>query len=71
MNPPAADRRVLVSVLKGYVAGADTRGRQEGQPYPWSQQVIHEIPGLKKHSHGKLPFTLVFTFIRIRIITPL
>ncbi len=30
-----------------YVAGADTRGRQEGWPYPWSQQVIHEISGLK------------------------
>ncbi|MEE9531523.1 MAG: hypothetical protein V3W52_11040, partial [Syntrophobacteria bacterium] len=22
-----------------YVAGADTRGRQEGRLYPWSQQV--------------------------------
>jgi hypothetical protein len=29
-----------------YVAGADTRGRQEGRPYPWSQQVIHDISGL-------------------------
>jgi len=29
-----------------YVAGADTRGRQEGRPYLWSQQVIHEISGL-------------------------
>ncbi|UCG11358.1 MAG: MarR family transcriptional regulator, partial [Deltaproteobacteria bacterium] len=25
---------------------ADTRGRQEGRPYPRSQQVIHEISGL-------------------------
>ena len=32
--------------LQRYVAGADTRGRQEGRPYPWSQQVIHEISGL-------------------------
>ena len=29
-----------------YVAGAGTRGRTEGRPYPWSQQVIHEISGL-------------------------
>ena len=36
-----------------YVAGADTRGRQEGRPYPWSQQVIHEISGLGQ-SVGKL-----------------
>ena len=34
------------SVPERYVAGADTRGRQEGRPYPWSQQVIHEISGL-------------------------
>jgi hypothetical protein len=32
-------------VPERYVAGADTRGRQEGRPYPWSQQVIHEISG--------------------------
>jgi hypothetical protein len=43
MNPPTADRRVLVSVPERYVAGADTQGRQEGLQYPWSQQVIHEI----------------------------
>jgi hypothetical protein len=36
----------LVSVPERYVAGADTRGRQEGRPYSWSQQVIHEISGL-------------------------
>jgi hypothetical protein len=24
----------------------NTRGRQEGRSYPWSQQVIHEISGL-------------------------
>ncbi|MEE9528115.1 MAG: hypothetical protein V3W07_10660, partial [Syntrophobacteria bacterium] len=33
-------------VPERYVAGSDTRGRQEGRPYPWSQQVIHEISGL-------------------------
>jgi len=37
----------LRGVPKRYVAGADTRGRQEGRPYPWSQQVIHEISGLE------------------------
>ena len=31
MNPPAADRRVLVSVPERYVAGTDVRGRQEGR----------------------------------------
>ena len=31
-----------------YVAGTDTRGRREGRPYPWSQQVIHEISGLRE-----------------------
>ena len=31
-----------------YVAGTDTRGRQEGRPYPWSKQVIHKISGLSK-----------------------
>ena len=32
-----------------YVAGVDTRGRQERRPYPWSQQVIHGTSGLIKH----------------------
>ena len=43
-----ANRRVLVPrrTSERYVAGTDTRGRQEGRPYPWSQQVIHEISGL-------------------------
>ncbi len=35
-------------VPERYVAGADTRGRQEGRPYPWSQQVIHVTSGLSK-----------------------
>jgi hypothetical protein len=29
-----------------HVAGAYTRARQEGRPYLWSQQAIHEISGL-------------------------
>src|SRR5210317_1064571 len=36
----------LRGVPERYVAGADTRGRQEGRPYPWSQQATHEISGL-------------------------
>jgi hypothetical protein len=30
---PPGNRRVLVSVPERYVAGANTRGRQEGRPY--------------------------------------
>ena len=42
------NRRVLVpGVPERYVAGTDTRGRQKGLPYPWSQQAIHEISGLE------------------------
>jgi hypothetical protein len=40
----------LVSAPERYVAGADTRGRQEGRPYPWLQQVIHEISGFKEQT---------------------
>ena len=47
MGVPPGNRRVLVSVPERYVAGTDTRGRQEGRPYPWSQQVVHEISGLE------------------------
>jgi hypothetical protein len=45
---PAVPRDWFRGVPERYVAGADTRGRQEGRPYPWSQQVIviHEISGL-------------------------
>ena len=46
MGVPPGNRRVLVSVPERYVAGTDIRGRQGGRPYPWSQQVIHEISGL-------------------------
>ena len=39
---PAVPREWFRGVPEWYVAGADTRGRQEGRPYSWSQQVIHE-----------------------------
>jgi len=45
-NRPAVPRGWLRGVSEWYVAGADTRGRQEGRPYLWSQQVIHGISGL-------------------------
>jgi hypothetical protein len=45
-NRPAVPRDWFRGVPKRYVAGAETRGRQEGRPYPWSQHVIHEISGL-------------------------
>jgi hypothetical protein len=45
-NRPAVPRDWFRGVPERYVAGADIRGRQEGRPYPWSQQVIHEIFGL-------------------------
>jgi hypothetical protein len=43
---PSRGTAGLVSVPERYVAGTDTRGRSEERPYPWSQQVIHEISGL-------------------------
>ena len=45
-NRPAVPRDWIRGVPERYVAGADTRGRQEGRPYPWSQQDIHETSGL-------------------------
>ncbi|MEE9529493.1 MAG: hypothetical protein V3W52_00755 [Syntrophobacteria bacterium] len=52
-NRPAASRDWFRGVPERYVAGADTRGRQEGRPYPWSQQVIHEISGLyRRNQHA-------------------
>jgi len=54
MGVPPGNRRVLVPRrTERYVAGADTRGRQEGWPYLWSQQVIHEMSGLKKKYERK------------------
>ena len=43
---PAVPRDWFRGVPERYVAGSDTRGRQEGRPYPRSQQVIHEISSL-------------------------
>ena len=48
-NRPAVPRDWFRGVPERYVAGADTRGRREGRPYPWSQQVIHEISGLERN----------------------
>jgi hypothetical protein len=45
MGVPPGNRWVR-DVPERYVAGADTRRRQEERPYPWSQQVIHETSGL-------------------------
>ncbi|MEE9531209.1 MAG: hypothetical protein V3W52_09470 [Syntrophobacteria bacterium] len=52
-NRPAAPRDWCRGVPERYVAGTDTRGRQEGRPYPWSQQAIHEISGLILKSFAK------------------
>jgi hypothetical protein len=49
-------------VPERYVAGTDTRGRQEGWPYLWSQQVIHEISGLSR-SLWNLPFISSLTLL--------
>jgi hypothetical protein len=52
MGVPPCNHKVSVrGVPERYVAGADTRGRQEGRPYPWSQQVIHETSGLGVFHH--------------------
>ena len=45
-QPSHGTAGLVRGVPERYVAGPDTRGRQEGWPYPWSQQVIHEISGL-------------------------
>jgi hypothetical protein len=45
-NRPAVPRDWFRGVPERYVAGADTQGRPEGRPYPWSQQAIHETSGL-------------------------
>jgi hypothetical protein len=45
-QPSRGAAGLVRGVPERYVAGADTRGRLEGRPYPWSQQVIHEISWL-------------------------
>jgi len=39
-NRPALPRDWIRGVLEQYVAGSDTRGRPEGQTYPWSQSRL-------------------------------
>jgi hypothetical protein len=46
-NRPAVPRDWYRGVPERYVAGADTRGRPEGRPYPGSQQATHETSGLE------------------------
>jgi hypothetical protein len=53
---PAVPRDWFRGVPERYVAGADTLGRQEGRPYPWLQQVIHETSGLALGLHWVLEF---------------
>jgi hypothetical protein len=36
-NRPVVPRDWFRGLPQRYVAGADTQGRQEGRPYPWSQ----------------------------------
>ena len=48
-QPSRGPRDWFRGVPEWYVAETNTRGRQEGRPYPWSQQVIHEISGLKPY----------------------
>jgi len=45
-QPSRGTAGLVRGVPERYVAGSDIRGRPEGWPYPWSQQVIHEISGL-------------------------
>ncbi len=55
-NRPALPRDWFRGIPERYVAGADIRGRPEGRPYPWSQQVIHEISGLGQMASQHLEF---------------
>ena len=66
-NHPAAPRDWFRGVPERYVVGANTRGRQEGRPYPWSQQVIHEISGLDAvyseiYGAERLPRKVIITY---------
>jgi hypothetical protein len=42
-NRPAVPQDWFRGIPERYVARADTRGRPERRPYPWSQQAIHGI----------------------------
>ena len=74
-NRPAVPRDWFRGVPERYVAGADTRGRQEGWPYPWSKQVIHEISGLGNALRLALllPFSAIliyaFSVLFLRILS--
>jgi len=76
-NRPAVPRDWFRGVPERYVAGADTRGRQEGRPYPWSQQVIHETSGLDEHDWLKpvvrvllMPLVgISYILVRISLVT--
>ncbi len=61
-NRPAAPRDWSRGVPERYVAGVDIRGRREGRPYPWSQQVIHEISGLRLRSSQAILSGLILDF---------
>jgi hypothetical protein len=70
MSVPPSNRTagLVRGVPQRYVAGADTRGRQEGRPYPWSQQVIHKISGLYlKPEHLLLVYPCGFVKLVIHI----
>ena len=73
MGVPPGNRRVMVprrTSAERYVAGGacpersrrNTRGRQEGRPYPWAQQVIHEISGFLGGSIDASTYALYFAF---------
>ncbi|MEE9531588.1 MAG: hypothetical protein V3W52_11375 [Syntrophobacteria bacterium] len=58
-NRPAVPRDWFRGVPARYVTGTGTRGRQEGRPYQWSQQVIHEISGLRDSTDLQVEGSLV------------
>ena len=70
-NRPAVPRDWFRGVPERYVAGTDIRGRQEGRPQPWSQQVIHEISGLAHHPVYTLKRKGTFIAAVIRSVTPM
>ena len=58
-NRPALPRDWSRGVPERYVAGVDTRGRQEGRLSLLSQQVIHGISGLTI-CHDSIPLSYFF-----------